>query len=294
MPILKVQFPHPRRQKEFNPRIGYRGYRVINENYIREWNNDEGHYRKFLLNKGDYLNDIGDLDPKTSELFFWGEWEGNSFFSPINQTNNAPVDVLPNGIHEPFHSTLIRGFQNTDPYVFGDYFKYCVCKQKGKLCHLDPNSLILFGSVYPPKFYVDTVFVVRDSLDSIQIQQNGAVNYTQVYKEETLNQLPEYLQTPHITSNNKLYHSQTWWGNKNYFSFVPVKLNHNGSGFERMFIELDNPLFALSQGYQAISYLPNCNLEPEALWLEIARLTVNQGFKLGIRFVEPNTLATFL
>ena len=283
MPLLKVQLNHPGPQKSY--RIGS-GYRSIGGRIIREWNNDSSHYRKFLLNKGVFLDDIFDVKPKEAELYFWGEWEGNSFFDPIR---NIDYRILPNGVHEPFHSIVIRGGQNTDPYVFGQDFKYCVCKQNGILCNLSANSLLLFGSVFPSlgKFYIDTVFIINNNTIATSVHANRGVGYSQTYKEETLEQLSEYLGVPHTPSNKKLYHSQTWWDNKEYFSFVPCKLKHNGNGFERLFINLKDPIFNLSSNPSGKSFLQNCALSPMELWLEIVRLAKEQGFKLGIRFTEP-------
>lgn len=284
MPLLKVQFPHPGPQKNY--RIGS-GYRNIGGNIIREWNNDSGHYRKFLLQEGEYLEDVSSINPKITDLFFWGEWEGNSFFTPIN---NPDYRVLPNGVHKPFHSIIIRGDQNTDPYVFGKYFKYCVCKQIGNLCNLDPGSLILFGSVFPSlnKFYIDTVFIVKYSIPAANVYNTAAAGYSQVYKEETLEQLTEYLRIPHIATNKKLYQSQTWWDNNKYFSFVPCKLKHNGNGFERLFLNLNDPIFNLSSNPTGKSFLVNCDLTPMELWNNIVQIALKQKFKLGIRFTEPN------
>jgi hypothetical protein len=283
MPILKVQFPHPGPQKKINLKNGYRN---IGGRIIREWNNDINHYRKFILNNGEYLNGINDPFPKNSDLFFWGEWEGNSLFTPMI---NSDYRILPNGVHKPFHSIVIRGLQNTDPYVFGEYFKYCTCKQTGNLCNLSPNSIILFGSVYPSlgRFYIDTVFVVKNQVTATHVHRTGGVGYSQAYKEETLEQLTEYLGVAHLVTNQKLYKSQTWWDNKEFFSFVPCKLNHNGNGFERLAIALNNPLFQLSANPTGKSFLNNCNLSPQEVWKKITEISTEQGFQLGIRFAEP-------
>jgi len=148
MPLLKVQLNHPGSEKPF--KLG-KGYQKINGSIIREWNDDPRHYRKFIRIKGDYLPSIG-ANPIESNLQFWGEWEGNSVFHPINnEAGNA------NGIHEPFHSTQIRGFENTDPYIYGNFFKYATCSQSGELLNLMPSSLILFGTTKDIGFELDTV-----------------------------------------------------------------------------------------------------------------------------------------
>jgi hypothetical protein len=280
---MKVQLNHPGSQKPF--KLGS-GYRQIGNQIIREWSNDNVHFRKFIQNYGHYVNDLKDLKPTQDDLYFWGEWEGNSFF---NAFPRADFRILPNGLHKPFHSTFIRGSQNTDPYIFGDNFKYCVCKQKGQLTSLVLDDLILFGTVMPKlgKFYIDTVFVIKDHNLSSNVQMTRGAQYSQVYIEETLEQLNEYLKTPTFTNNNRVYHSKTWWDDKDYFSFVPCKLSYDNIGFERLFIELSNEIFQLSRNPTGKSFLERCTLSSQDLWKEIVRISLEQGFKLGVKFDEP-------
>lgn len=292
---MKVQLNHPGRQKPF--KLG-KGYIEIGNQIVREWNNDKVHYRKFIQINGYYINDLNDTMPKYTTLYFWGEWEGNSFFTPFPKNERKQkVDYrrFPNGVHKPFHSTVIRGVHNTDPYVYGKDFKYCGCKQKGQLTRLKPDDLILFGTVVPSlnKFYIDTVFVVKNGNPSESIQKTGGMNYSQVYREEVLEQINEYLKQPTIKNNNKVYHSKTYWDDSNYFSFVPCKLSCGNAGFERLFIELNNPTFQLSKYPTGKSFLRNCPLSPQDLWKEVVVACTEQGFVLGIQFDEPtfnNTL----
>ncbi len=266
------------------------GFINIGNKIIREWNKGD-HCRKFILNKGIYIDNVNDVNPKSSDLYFWGEWEGHSIFEPIINTNYR---ILPNGIHKPFHSLVNKGTQNTDPYVFGeDFFKYCICKQSNMLSNLAHGSLIVFGTVYPSlnKFYIDTVFVTNTSEKSTDVNANGGNRYSPIYREETLEQLQAYLGVPYTATNNRLYHSKTWWDNKEekdkYFSFVPCKLSHDGNGFERLYLHLDDPLFNLSTYPSGKSFLKNCSLTPMQFWNEIANKAKEQKFKLGIRFDEP-------
>jgi hypothetical protein len=280
---MKIQLNHPGIQKTF--KLG-NGYRKVSNNIIREWNNDNVHYRKFIQNKGYYVNGLEDLQPKQAVLYFWGEWEGNSIFEPFPKNN---YKIFPNGLHKPFHSTVIRGSQNTDPYVFGEDFKYCICKQNGRLTNLTLDDLILFGTVVPQlnKFYIDTVFVIKDSNTSENIQKTRGSNYSQVYKEETLEQLNQYLKMPTTKNNNRVYHSKTWWDDNRYFSFVPCKLDYNSVGFERLHIDLKDSKFQLSSNPTGISYLNNCKLSSQELWEEIVKISKVQGFVLGVKFDEP-------
>ncbi len=279
---MKVQLNHPGRQKPF--KVG-KGYKKEGSKIIREWNSDV-HYRKFIQHHGYYLNDLQDLKPKKQELYFWGEWEGNSYFNPFPK---ADFKKLPNGVHTLFHSTLIKGDQNTDPFIYGDDFKYCVCKQDGQLTRLEIDDLVLFGTVVPSlnKFYIDTVFVVKSHILSSTVQETAGANHSQVYKEATLEQLHEYLKTPITTNNFRIYHSKMWWDDNAYFSFVPCKIDLETNGFERLFIELSNNTFRLSRNPTGISFLKDCKLSSQDLWKEIVNECTKQGFKLGVRFDEP-------
>jgi hypothetical protein len=286
---LKVQLIHPGRQKPF--RLG-KGYIKLPDGQItiREWCNDKTkslkpngkpnyqHYRKFIRNEGMYVPSLN-AKPKGADLLFWGEWEGYSFFDELPNNGN---DKLPNGIHRLFHSTINKGGQNTDPYVYGDYFKYAVCLQKGMLTRLPPLSLVLFGTVYGNAFYLDTVFVVGSSVPASNVLTYA---YSQTYREATLHQLEEYTGF-NPSSEIKLYHGLTWWDRNSYFSFVPCKVNGN-SGFERFRIDLGDEAFELARNTQGYSYLPNCSLSPKELWTRLARKCLQDGFVLGVQFQEP-------
>ena len=282
MTKLKVQLNHPGNQKPFKMD---EGYSIWNEKIYREWNCDN-HFRKFILNDGLFLSDIRDKEPKKSDLYFWGEWEGNSFFEPLSNPN---YKSLPNGIHKPFHSLPQNGTQNTDPYIYGEYFKYATCKQTGELYNLSEDSLILFGSTYPSlgKFYIDTVFVIKSFERAVDVCSNSAKNYTTTYIEQTLRQLNSEYLGPNPSTKKKLYHGKTWFENLNYFSYVPCKLKSEVSGFERLYINLNDPVLNLSRNATGKSFLRNCSLSSEAVWNLITKETLSQGFVLGIKFTEP-------
>jgi hypothetical protein len=273
MPVLKVQLNHPGNQKPF---IIGNGYQQINNYIIREWNNDPTHYRKFIRNNGHYLTSL-DNQPKNGKLLFWGEWEGNSIFTPLNNGKGSP-----NGIHIPFHSTLIRGFENTDPYIYGDYFKYSTCSQSGELLNMAPDSIVLFGTTKDIGFELDTVFVVKTFESALSVFSNKAKNYSPVYQEETLELLEETYLSPNPSTRKKLYHSQTWWDNKEYFSFVPCKPDMN-DGFKKALLPI--PPMARQKVGHPFQHLND--VDHFSLWRFIVNEVIKQGFCLGVKFFEP-------
>ena len=187
--ILTVQFTHPDGEHTVSRKEKVTG--------IKEWNYGP-HRCKYLKALGQYMTNDGSLSPK-QELLFWGEWEPTSRFGLV--ASSVATGVVPKYYHEPFlcvraGSLVVPPFyngkfvtgkngnkeplkrQNTDPFVFGDCFLYCCCKQRRcmkkssvtqltKMGDLDRGSLILFGSTISPKqggpyFVLDTVFVVAD------------------------------------------------------------------------------------------------------------------------------------
>ncbi len=148
--VYVVQFPHP--GPEHDP--GSRGR--------MGWNTGPKHKRKFMRSAGRYV-DRHD-DEQDADLVFWGEWEPPS--TVVETWIREPP--LPSFLHEPtWGGPEPAGFrQNTDPWVFGDSFRFSNCKQltwKGNpsaLQRLTAGSVVLFGSRVDGQFALDTVFVV--------------------------------------------------------------------------------------------------------------------------------------
>ncbi len=146
-----VQFPHPG------------GEHNLGSVRRQSWNT-ASHRRKFLQSYGRCVADDGSLSE--GDLVFWGEWEAPSYV--IERWEQK--DPLPRFLHRPvWERPTAKGTrQNTDPWVFGDSFKFSNCKQltpkrnRSALQSLTPGSIILFGSTIGDEFVIDTVFVVKD------------------------------------------------------------------------------------------------------------------------------------
>lgn len=114
-----VQFTHP--GGEHKPDKG--------KNF-KSWNKGK-HQRKFLLTDGDYV--FENKLVKKAQLIFWGEWEPDS---EIVSVLDKPKGDYPKFIQRPiFNNNQPFPRQNTDPYIYGEQFHYCCCKQwrAGKL-----------------------------------------------------------------------------------------------------------------------------------------------------------------
>jgi hypothetical protein len=145
-----VHFPHP--GDEHNP-----------GNVRRQPWNTGNHRRKFLRSDGRYVAEDGSL--YDASLVFWGEWEAPSYIVDCW----LPEGRLPRFLHEPVweRPTTSGHRQNTDPWVFGDCFRYSNCKQLDQqlnpsaLQRLTRGSIVLFGSTVDlksrPRFVIDTL-----------------------------------------------------------------------------------------------------------------------------------------
>ncbi len=272
MPLLKVQLNHPGKEKSF--RIG-NGYHREGHLVIREWNDELKHYRKFIKCEGQFLTDVKS-EPMRAPIYFWGEWEGHSIFTPLESEK-------PNGIHKPFHSLENVGRMNTDPYVFGSEFKYATCSQTGLLTELSPNSIVFFGTTTNKGFELDTVFVIKSFETAQSVFQTTAQSYSKVYLQETLERLGEEYLGPRFSTTNKLYKSMTWWDNSSYFSFVPCRLDPFQQPAK---VVLPIPPFSKQKVGHPYGHLNKYDhLE---LWVWVVEEVIRQNFLLAVIFKEPS------
>lgn len=222
MSVYLVQFPHP------GPEHGPGAASDM------PWNQGP-HKRKFLRSPGRYVDESGAL--RESQLVFWGEWE-----PPSRVVKRwLPASGLPCFLHEPVLGTPPVGGafrQNTDPWVFGNAFRYSNCKQltphgnPSALQSLTRGSMILFGSQLAGVFAVDTVFVVAESRPFTPAEASGAET-DDAFKFGTIESLATDSRTK--AARFTLFRGATADDPVNdMFSFVPC----------RVAVEADGPRFA--------------------------------------------------
>lgn len=289
---LIVQVNHPGLEKAFNNKSP-NGFTKMGELWVRNWNSEDRHFRKLLIQEGKYINSLYDKE-QVSELMFWGEWEADSIFTPLDKGNHAF------GIHKPFISKdKSNDLQNTDPYVFGSNFKYAICSQRGVMTQLDIDSLVLFGTTTDNGFHLDTVFVVKDSESAASVYKSKAAKYTPEYKKVTLDRISGcYLTSKCKSLKNRIYLGKSWVEDHSYFSFVPSKpLNKTllNQGMEKLCIpfESDKLSFVISRQKVGHPYTHFVNRNPKEIWNELVAFTLEKGFSLGTFFSEPNYLKIF-
>jgi hypothetical protein len=248
-----------------------------------EWNRGP-HARKFMKASGRYVDGRAAC---TGAFTFWGEWEPQS---RTIETYPRDGGGGPRWLHEPYlevprHRRLL---QNTDPLVFGEYFRYSNCRQRrnAKLRSLRLGSVILFGSRIGTEFVLDTVFVVgADAQDYIpgESEHVACPDWVQAVVLEPLRSSHE-----HLTETLRLYRGRTYdEAPGGPFSFVPCRPYEVGhAAFARPAIHLDRRWLEpnLAMGAKAT---PATGAELRVLWEEVIRQVVAAGLSLGIELEPP-------
>ena len=264
-----------------------------------QWNRaDTPHTRRFMAADGQSVDRISNA-PRSSHLAFWGEWEAQSTVLRTLQ-RSAPDD--PRAVHAPFWRRVEHEEypprQNTDPFVFGDAFRYTGCKQWRRTGHgehraptllrdLADGSLILFGSKVRNRFVLDTAFVVagsvlhRDSDWRTLLADRVPPTYTAVTLE------PWY--GWRSTGPFRLYDGASAAAPVHgLFSFTPCVSwsDESTSGFARPAVEFDgviNPKLMMGQRFTRSAsrdQIAEC-------WHAIADQVLDQGLQLGVRIGLP-------
>jgi hypothetical protein len=267
------------------------------------WNNNPTHRRKFLISEGKFLNHQEKI--VLDRLSFWGEWEPQSDIIPINKSNKNP----PNYFNIPYiNPSVPQRTHTTDPYVFGEHFKYFVCRQRKNskiLKHLEVKSLILFGSCIGSEFCLDTLFVVSRTKRSYNL-----TTLNQIFPKVQRGQFyfaginPLYADTncnPNIDEddNCRLQNDEffTYYEGVNFeerskydnlYSFVPCKIyqesNPKSSVFAQPKISLDFIQKAQTMGINS----KQCDMAKiRAYWVQITEQVAAQGLLKGTFFKTP-------
>ena len=230
----------------------------------------------------------------SSGLHFWGEWEGPSR-SVYSWESNS--DTLPSHLvvpEFPGSASPVNDLQNTDPYVFGDAFKYTLCKQVNKKGHhtfltrLLPGTLVLFGSSVNGQFALDTVMVVGDEIiyHSLKDWQVTLLHHTPTYRAMTLE--PMYWdKNTRNDSRFTFYQGATNDEQKNQtYSFSPCIVETNlPKRFARPWLNL--PGVVNQKLMMGQKRTPMSTSEIQKCWTNVVTQTFDQGLLLGVKFAEP-------
>jgi len=266
------------------------------------WNTKK-HRRKYLKIQGEYIDAI-ESNPKLDSIYFWGEWEAQSSIKKINKNKYS----FPHFIFEPYLSLpLPKNACNTDPFVFGNCFYYCFCKQTRytKLRNLESGSIILFGSNKNNFFEIDTVFVIKDSFKyNVDNLNTLKPNYNTIFYNTSLLPLinPENVfieqQTMNSCYNKKsdckensnleyyIYSAVMHEDRHNFngiFSYSPCLPGIKGEvGFKKPIINHSLISQKITQGIKIIQTHDIVNV-----WFEITNQIIAQELKLMIKTALP-------
>jgi hypothetical protein len=253
------------------------------------------HRRKFLSVEGEYVETPAG-EPRSGEVVFWGEWEPESTVEQIS----APEPGGPRWRHRPYYvkpQTYWPGdgtdpLQNTDPFVFGDCFRYTLCRQwrsatkkPSLLRDLEPGSLILFGSFKAGEFVLDTAFITDEGVQhDYDTWSTVLADLPETYVDVTM--LATYAWGP--GAELRLYTGAPRRQPMNgMFSFAPcLPADVGAQGFARPSVRLDGLVTPnLKMGFKSTRGLSARDVRQ--LWDSVTEQVVRQDLALGTRFAMP-------
>jgi hypothetical protein len=272
-----IQFMHPGKEYLFPQKD--RNIHYCQEKNIRYWNSKGKHFRKYLKASGEYLCNLSQNTQK-GELYFWGEWEGASYYEKLNSDSPAYL-------HKPtLKYKPVKVVSNTDPFVFASNFYYTNCMQCSKkiLRELQENDLILFGSYSKQGFLLDTLFVVKSSKRFEEVKFNEC---PKALVELTLKQLEKYKDCEpeidlckSVKKQNEckewiFYEAKMFDDDKEYFSFVPCNIKLEGNNrHKRLLLNYGNDFIGLAKITQGIKKLNLFNTKE--IWKKIVDEALKQ------------------
>lgn len=272
---------------------------------IFPWNKGD-HRRKFICSEGKCTSTIdGQISDVIEDLYFWGEWEQPSIVTMLPSDSREIINnVDPTYLHMPLKGKLNEceddmyerynskenphvGYQNTDPYVFGDRFYYSCCRQVGKVMKsLKRGDIILFYSGIEKNsgneenartLMLDTVFVVAGAYLEYGRDSKGVwIKYKNVrfYNDEIKNEIAGKVTDTYLNGVlNAIWFgreakSDTAFGNVLYygatpkdrvdgmFSYFICKTGDEGKrGFRRASYKAENNEFGFSYSLQKQKYI---------------------------------------
>lgn len=275
----------------------------LNGNSICPWNVSGLHRRKLMESHGATIVDVLGSKNIGCDIVFVGEWECCSEHRPNPQFKTGIKDIYQD-IHSPFLTALDshRHVQNTDPFVFGEYFYYVCCKKRKAM---KPGDIVIFGYSqrdYPKKLFVDTVMVL---LGSYLIKDNEDKYFPLAYYNVTLSKIGpnENVWVGKMFDNSKhlehIYkdldeeYNKIYDENQKMFSFVPCK---------RLIEDSNNSLTMISQPVITVKNSNEVMLtaasngnhlevgsasEMKQIFDDIVSQVQGQGFDLGIYMPMP-------
>jgi hypothetical protein len=259
------------------------------------WNRSAPHHRKLLSSTEATVIDAGNNVLQYQDITFIGEWECCSSFVPCGQ--KSPFNLIHTPIHSK-HDDAILDCMNTDPYVFGDEFKWICCKQPNK-SRIRRGDIVLFGSYTllnrkVDKMLIDTVFVV-DRV--IGIEEFDPAQFTWCYNDVTITHTKDKKGTKIAESTEnkdfyivlgKMYDPAKSYEENVPFSYVPCRRTSNGL-MDKLILDRHLPIKELAGGPLRIGQNGgHLDIDDHLdAWDVVTRLVRSNGCDLGVYMPEP-------
>lgn len=302
-----VQFPHPgdEHKPDGDGKIGWN--KTHRWNKTRRKYSANPHKRKFMQFCGEWIDK--DDDKHCSDLRAWGEWEPESeCMLEFHSTVGGPHH--PNYLWKPYWipRNTYRCLHNTDPFIFGDRFLYSNCGQlprsKRGLKHLDVGSVIAFGSKVKrePKWALDTVLVVRDSLPYDPLDPRKALEgkVPEAFLNVTGGPLTEDPKLKELADEGKAPEFRLYRGATpndpvdGMFSFFPAIPADSESCFSRPVVTLDDKFFT-ANNFRVPKGTRHCRKSDElrCIWDSLVAQVRRDDLVLGTRAEMPAPSSQF-
>ncbi len=290
--VQVVQFVHPGFEYHRAEHVGGRYTR----SGVMSWKpGNSQHDRKFMLTRGSVLDWDTRRDRRSTDIVFWGEWEGPSVFWKPDDSPGKPIASI---IHAPFRPTSCPSepVQNTDPMVFGDAFIYSNCLQQAyvSLRTLSSGSIILFGrhsrADGQSAFSLDTCLVI-DRVETLVPRPFVRQSYG---RDLLADAVLSPLHTEGADNDFTVYFgSSRVGGGTAPFSFFPARaMSEADQLFPRPRLSPSGPLQGVisSDNMQGIKVAVVSIPKRDAIWEEVASQVAQQGCALGYRADPPPLL----
>lgn len=250
------------------------------------WNRSAPHHRKLLSSTEATVIDAGNNVLRCQDITFIGEWECCSSFVQCGQ--KSPFNLIHTPIYSK-HDASIRDCMNTDPYVFGEEFKWICCKQPKGKSRIHIGDIVIFGSYTllnrkVDKMIIDTVLVV-DKV--IGVEDFDPKHFSKCYNDVTICHTNTTWSGFYIVLG-KMYDTSKSYEENVPFSFVPCRCIDDGL-MDKLILDRHRPIKELAGeplriGQNGGHLDIDDNLDA---WDVVTRLVRSNGCELGVFIPEP-------
>lgn len=313
--LCVVHFPHSGDECPIRTirRSSATAVKTSDNSYDVYWNCSEkhDHYRKLVrIRKGAYIDRNRKYhEIKGEELCVWTEWESitsankalpssNSFDAKFIHQPKYPVSVAiaAKNPGKFYGNGNPENAQNTDPCIFGDTFKYAICRQgyDSWLRTLADGSLIMFWSHKGDFFCLDTVFVVEKNPIDYITGSTSKIKCSQEYRNLTLDRLG--------SGSEATFYRGISYDNRNpqrIYSFAPARIFCNSATYTRR-CEFDakdieqlnaviggkEPFIKINGHFRSKSVCASSD-RIKHVWDKLTDIVTGKGFVLGVHFDWP-------